>query len=312
MVHCFKILLLFIALLGIGACSSNSGSGEGQVAETPLSGDSNDILTGNMTVIVDETVADLVEQQVDVFRSSYINSTVNLVTDAERPAINRLLKGEGSIAVLKRKLTADEAKGFTQRSIKPRIFSVGYDAVVFVTNTQSSDSTISYSQIGKLLDGTANNGKNLVFDNINSSSLRLLKEVTKVEKVSAGKVTAVGSDTAVFNAVQNNPNTIGVLTLNQYLARRDSLGSRNKIRILSVSKEDNGVAFRPSQSTLGDDTYPLKHEFFVLNYQPNMGLGIGFSAFLTGDRGQRVVLKYGLLPITMPGRELIIREEANF
>jgi len=47
----------------------------------------------------------------------------------------------------------------------------------------------------------------------------------------------------------------------------------------------------------------------VLNYQPNLGLGIGFSAFLTGDRGQRIVLRSGLVPATMPGRELIIRDE---
>ncbi|MCL7988348.1 substrate-binding domain-containing protein [Sphingobacterium sp. lm-10] len=307
-----NISLFCGALLGLAACANNSDGGKEQLTETPLAGDSNDILTGTMTVIVDETVADLLEQQVDVFRSSYINSTVKVVADAERPAINRLLKGEGSIAVLKRELTAAEAKGFTQRSIKPRVFAVGYDAVIFVTNAQSSDSTISYAKVGKLMNGSAKGEQNLVFDDINSSSLRLLKEVTGVEKVSAGQVTAVGSDIEVINTVQSKPNTIGVLTLNQYLARRDSLGGLNKIRILSVSKEDNGVAFRPSQSTLGDDTYPLKQEFFVLNYQPNMGLGIGFSAFLTGDRGQRVVLKYGLLPFTMPGRELIIREEANF
>jgi len=48
-----------------------------------------------------------------------------------------------------------------------------------------------------------------------------------------------------------------------------------------------------------------------LNYQPNLGLGIGFSSFMTGDRGQRIVLKSGLLPATMPGRELIIRDGFN-
>ena len=47
------------------------------------------------------------------------------------------------------------------------------------------------------------------------------------------------------------------------------------------------------------------------NYQPNLGLGIGFSAFLTGDRGQRIVLKSGLVPATMPGREIIIRDDIS-
>ncbi len=312
MANYLNISLFCVALLGLAACTNNSGDGSQQRTETPLADDRNDILTGSMTVIVDESVAEIMKDQLDVFRSSYVNTEVKLVADAERPAINRLLNGEGSIAILKRKLTDAEAKGFTQRSIKPRIFGVGYDAVVFVANTASSDSTINYKEIGDLLAGNAGHKNSLVFDNINSSSLRLLKEVTNVEKVSAAQVSAAGSAADVLSTVQNKSNTIGVLTLNQYLALRDSLGSRDKIRILSVSKEVNGSAYRPSQSTLGDDTYPLKHEFFVLNYQPNMGLGIGFSAFLTGDRGQRVVLKYGLLPFTMPGRQLIIRDEANF
>ncbi|MFD2743300.1 MULTISPECIES: PstS family phosphate ABC transporter substrate-binding protein [Sphingobacterium] len=313
MANYLKISLFCAILLGLVACNNGTtGDSSEQRAETPLADDRNDILTGSMTVIVDESVVDIMQDQLDVFRSSYTNTEVKMVADAERPAINRLLKGEGSIAILKRKLTDDEAKGFAQRSIKPRVFGVGYDAVIFVVSAQSLDSTINYTKIGNLLAGSATGENSLVFDNINSSSLRLLKEVTKLDKVSSGQVSAAGSAADVLKTVQNKSNTIGVLTLNQYLAHRDSLGSQDKIRILSVSKEDNGTAYRPSQSTLGDDTYPLKHEFFVLNYQPNMGLGIGFSAFLTGDRGQRVILKSGLLPFTMPGRQLIIRDEANF
>lgn len=86
-----------------------------------------------------------------------------------------------------------------------------------------------------------------------------------------------------------------------------------KIRILSVLNDMGGEQkyVLPSQASLSLDEYPLKRTIYVLNYQPNMGLGIGLSAFLTGDRGQRILLKAGLLPATMPGREIIIRSEVN-
>ncbi|MFD2598389.1 substrate-binding domain-containing protein [Sphingobacterium corticis] len=303
-----NILIMCACAVGILSSCGNSSDGNGQANDAT----SNDILTGNMTVIADETVTDLLNQQMDVFKSSYTNSQVELITDLERPAINRLLRGEGQVAILKRKLTAEEAKGFEQRSIKPKIFPIAFDAVVFAVSSSVSDSTINFDRISNLLNGSEKGEQKLLVDNINSSTIRTLQEVSNVNKVSGTNVSELRSAKEVLTALANNKKGIGVLSYNQYLAMRDSLKAKDKIRILSVSKSANEAAYRPTQTTLGDDTYPLKQEVYVLNYQPNMGLGIGFSAFLTGDRGQRVVLKYGLLPATMPGRELIIRDEANF
>lgn len=40
------------------------------------------------------------------------------------------------------------------------------------------------------------------------------------------------------------------------------------------------------------------------------GLGAGFTAFVASERGQRIVLKFGLVPATMPVRLVeIINEE---
>jgi phosphate transport system substrate-binding protein len=36
---------------------------------------------------------------------------------------------------------------------------------------------------------------------------------------------------------------------------------------------------------------------------------MGFASFLAGDIGQRIVLKSGLLPIQMPGRNIMTRKE---
>jgi phosphate transport system substrate-binding protein len=38
---------------------------------------------------------------------------------------------------------------------------------------------------------------------------------------------------------------------------------------------------------------------------------MGFASFVAGDRGQRIILKSGLLPVRTPGRLLLIKNKVN-
>src|SRR5690606_7831129 len=105
--------------------------------------------------------------------------------------------------------------------------------------------------------------------------------------------------------VADGSSNIGLISYNQYLSLERHFTKKDKIRILSVLNDtlQSPTYVKPTQASLSTGEYPLRREVKVLNYQPNLGLGMGFSAFLTGDRGQRIVLKSGLLPAKMPGRE---------
>ena len=114
--------------------------------------------------------------------------------------------------------------------------------------------------------------------------------------------------------MSENKGSIGIVGFNWILDMTQKKSELlNKIRTLSVENalgaKKDGLFYKPSQSNISLGVYPFTRPIYVLNYQPNMGLGLGFSAFLTGDRGQRIFLKAGLLPATMPGRDIIIREE---
>lgn len=291
------------------ACQSN------KTGEKAQSADKDDILTGTLNVAVDESVFPLIQEQVDVFHQSYPNSKVNLISAPEILAVNTLLTDKAPIGILTRELSAKENEYFAQRSISPRIFKVGYDGIILVTNKSNADTSIRVSDIIELLNGTAKVGKSLIFDNLNSSALRYLKELGKLETVSSKSVQTQKNVDAILSAVVSSPTLIGVMSLNQYIDASESFGEKDKIRILSVQNDREGAKdalfHKPSQSSLATEAYPLLRPIYVLNYQPNTGLGIGFSAFLTGDRGQRIVLKSGLLPATMPGREIIIKDNIN-
>src|SRR5690606_5061844 len=235
---------------------------------------------------------------------------IKLIPLPEIEAINALIQGDAEMAILARELSTEESARFTQRQLNPRIFPIFYDGVVLINNLASPDTSMDINSLRSLLVGE-DQGKTVVFDNINSSTVRQVKKLTNVEKISARSVKAMKNSKDVVDAVMNDSESIGIMSYGQYLDCRSQFGEKNKIRILSLQSLKDGQPvgyFKPSQSTLATDEYAIKSTFYVLNYQPKIGLGTTFSGFLTGDRGQRIVLRAGLLPFKMPGREIIIRD----
>lgn len=272
-----------------------------------------DILTGELSVIVDETILPLFLEQKEVFESSYYNAKIKETAKPEVQAINSLLNGDVAFAVLARRLTDEEQKGFEIRSITPRIYSLAYDGIILVGNVGDTDTTVRVSDVIELMKGNKVKDYSLVFDNLNSSIFRYFRELGKIEKAANTFVGTKNGALAVLQEISATKGKIGLISYNQFLSLESSFTEKDKIRILSVLNEKADVEkyVKASQASLATGEYPLKREIFVLNYQPNVGLGIGFSAFMTGDRGQRIVLKSGLLPFTMPGREIIIRDRIN-
>jgi len=294
-------VLVVFSSLALGSCTGSKKEAK------------EDILVGELKVAVDESVLPILLEQKQVFESSYSNAKIVPQSLPEVAAINNLLAGNSAIAVLTRHLTEEENKDFKQRSITPRIYEVGYDAIVLIGNVDSQDTSVTIDQVVNLLKGEKSTNFTLVFDNLNSSILRYFRDMGHLAKVANTYVEAVNNSEEVLEVVSSNNNKVGLISYNQYLSLKTSFSNMDKIRILSVL--NNSLAtpkyVKPSQATLSTDEYPLKRTIYVLNYQPNLGLGIGFSSFLTGDRGQRILLKSGLLPATMPGREIIIRDRIN-
>ena len=308
--------LAFLSLLVGASCASKTNSDASNAADADGAvAAKEDILVGTLNVAVDASLLPLIKEQEEVFLSSYPNSKLNIIALPEIPAINTLLQNKAQVAILTRELTVAENANFKDRSINPRIFPVAIDGIAFVSNVAAADTSITFDSLFKAMRGQDIGGKTILFDNLNSSSFRQIKEIGKLDKVSGVKVAGKDNAAEVLAEVNNNANVIGVISYNDYLGLVDSFPNINNIRILSlqntIGDKADGKFYKPSQSTLSTETYPLRRTVYVLNYQPNMGLGIGFSAFLTGDRGQRIVLKSGLLPATMPGREIIIRDKVN-
>ena len=82
-----------------------------------------------------------------------------------------------------------------------------------------------------------------------------------------------------------------------------------KIHVLAISQQfvNDGSYYRPYQGSIFDKSYPFVREVYLISRETFAGLGTGFIQWATGEQGQRIVLKSGLVPATMPIRLVQIR-----
>jgi phosphate transport system substrate-binding protein len=85
-----------------------------------------------------------------------------------------------------------------------------------------------------------------------------------------------------------------------------------KIKVVAVGHKNNPTEpdtyYQPFQGYLAAGTYPLRRDLYIVSREARAGLGTGFASFVAGDKGQRIFLKSGLVPATMPVRLVNIRE----
>jgi len=301
-----KLVLLphiFGLLVILGSCN-NSKPKEDQT-----------IVGGKLQVLVDETLLPIMEEQVAVFEHLYKQADVELSAAQENQIVTKLVNNEVEVVVLTRQLNADEMTFFEARQFRPRVYRFAEDALTLVVNKNSADSVVTVDDIIRVMQGKAPVGhvNRLVFDNPNSSTVRYLKDLAGVDSLPPTGVYALKSNSDVLKYVYETPQTIGVLGLN-WVVRPDSSLQQyaDGIKVLGVrnqaGKPGSDGFYKPSQSNLAEGKYPLSRSVYIINAEPRKGLGMGFAAFLTGLSGQRIVLKSGLMPDSLPPRELIIRK----
>jgi phosphate transport system substrate-binding protein len=272
--------------------------------------DNETILKGKATILVDETILPVIEDQVDVFESQY-NATITLIGKSESEIVQSLSENKQQLAVLPRELTEDEAEVFKLKKISPKITPFATDAIAFISHKNNNDTLISLENVITFVQGkNQNNFKGLVFDNPNSSTVRYFKELAKVSTLPKNKIFSFATNNEVIQFVAKNEGMIGIVGVNWLMQPKPEMRHTvSKVKVLSVKSLNGDKFVYPSQENIAAGIYPITREIKMLNYQGFSGLGMGFASFVAGQIGQRIILKSGLVPVRVPSRNIIIRKE---
>jgi phosphate transport system substrate-binding protein len=308
------VLLCAITLLVLGACHYNPNAGLNDESPT----------RGKIKIGVDESFTLIAEAELYTFQSIYTDAHITPFFKPEMDVLNDFMNDSIRLMITSRNLTKQEVDYLHSKQIYPVTTKFAYDGIAFIVNNKNKDSLIRYNTIKDIFLGKINywnqitssnsSGKlKVVFDNNKSSNVRYFREKFGIKDSFPKNCYAVENNNEVINYVEKNANCIGVVGVNWVSDKNDSItrGFLKRVKVVAISAElnsDGDDFYRPYQGFIADKSYPFIRDVYSISRETFLGLGSGFNQFIAGEKGQRIVLKMGMVPATMPVRMVKIRD----
>jgi len=281
--------------------------------------------TGLAVITTDETFRPIIESELEVFKAIYGYTEFKANYVPEVTAFNQLFNEEVQLIVASRTLSKDELAIFHQRKIFPRQTKIAVDAIALIVSPKSSDTLITVNQIRDILTGKITRWNQInplskmgdikaVFDNEKSSIINFLVDSICKGQLVKTNVFALEYNRDVIEYTSSHPGVLGFIGASWISNDTDSLHLtfHKKIKVVSVSENSRPNienSYKPYQAYMADHIYPLTRDIYIINAEPRNGLVTGFSSFVASDKGQRIILKSGVLPAIAPTRVINIRKD---
>lgn len=284
------VLVILFILQVIAACNQTNSREE-------------HITYGEGKLVADESLYPIVDDEYEIFSNNYQRAVIKINYLPEKDLVANLLSDSDNVAIMSRLLNKEEEDYFKKKNIIVRNTKFAIDGVALVTGKNNTDSLITIDEIKAVFNGKSKRDVTFVFDNPKSSTVAYLMQLTGVKEFPKN-VYALKTNKEVIKYVSKNPKAIGIVSV-AWMKRPtpDIAEEVAQLKFMAV-KAENGEYEKPSQSNLKLDKYPLTRDLYLINCQGKAGLGTGFAAFIASELGQRIILKSGLAPDSLPSRQI--------
>ncbi len=305
-----KSIIIAIGCLSIVTAIAIRCTNSGKVIdETPT--------RGYISIMADESFKPIVNAEIATFTGLYKYAKITPAFVPETDLISAFLKDSVKLVVSAWEPTEEQKKLLFDTQIVVRTTAVAYDAIALVINKENKDSLLTYQNVNDLFAGKItdwneiNSGSKLgkivtVFDNDKSANIRYFKELFKLTDHLPSNFYSVKNNAEVVDYVSQNKGALGLVSVNWICDHRDSTSRSfsNKIKTVAVSHQylNPGVYSMPDQGSIYDKSYPFTRTINLVSRETYRGLASGFVSWFAAEQGQRIVLKSGLVPATMPIR----------
>lgn len=304
------LTILLILSLVFGSCNQNKGN---KVSDTPTS--------GSIFMAVDETFLPVVEAQLDVFHAIYSTANIKPLPVPEGKAFELLGRDSVRLILATRTLSQEEVAYYNSKRVFPKQVQIATDGIAVLLNPENPDSILLVSQLASILKGEISNWSQLnthnksgeidmIFDNPASGIVRyMIDSVAKTDSLSA-RLNSASNCKDVLDYVAQHTNAIGLIGVSWVSDRDDTthLSFLSKVKVARVGIQRT-EACKPYQGYMAIGRYPLTRGVWLISTDPRIGLADGFIAFAASDKGQRIILKTGILPATAPIRLIQVNDD---
>lgn len=308
--------VLFLALAAVhlfAACNQN---------QRPTRTDTT--TSGYAKVVADECYVPMMKEQSNVFEGLNQDAEINVMYTDEVEAFRLLFQDSVRLILAARDLTQHEKEVLREKKLLPRSTKAATDGIALITNNGNPNKLITVESVKKILDGEIRTWDQLypgsklgtiqiIFDNPSSSTVRYMQDSVTRGKIKSPNAYAQNTNTAVIDYVSKTPNALGIVGVNWISNHADTTqyGFTDRVRVMAVSpydeaREDNSYLPYPAYLILKQ--YPFCRDVYMIITDVPGYLPSGFMNFVCGERGQRIILKLGLVPANSPMRLIQVKE----
>jgi phosphate transport system substrate-binding protein len=308
--------IIGVLIIGFGLFNSCTSTPKKNIGEAPT--------RGNIRIAFDESYQLLADAELFTFQSLYKDAKINPIYASEDSILQLFMNDSVRVIFTSRKLTENEEAFLKSKSYVPRTTKIAYDALAFVVNKSNTDSLIRYNTIKDIFTGKTSSWNEInpksnlgnikiVFDNLGSSNVRYIMNKFGITGSLPGYCYTASKNSEVINYVQNNPNAMGIISVNWVSDPSDSISHAflKKVKVVSLTSEfdsDGNEFYSPHPGYIANRSYPFTRDVYAINRETFSGLGTGFTSFVAGDIGQRIVLRMGMLPANAPVRLIELKK----
>ena len=322
-----KLIYLLMAALCVGllmpGCKGKGGKKEGPTGNTSTS--------GTVVMACDASFENIMEQEIEVFEYIYPYASVLPYYMDEKACVDSLLFGSARVAVVCHELTKEQNDFLKDKRHFAKSKKIAVDAVAVIVNPDNPVENLSMNELSEILSGKVTEWNDIypsklgkiqvIFDHSGSSIVKYMSDSLLAGAKFPDNVYSAGSMSAVFDAVKERRNAIGLVGVSwistdlkteeltaeervKTLEADDTTATTfsDDVKVLAVRRDSSTVAYKPYQAYIFDGSYPLYRPMYMINTGASGSLANGFFAFVTSFRVQKLMMSTGVLPATVHRR----------
>jgi len=273
---------------------------------------------GHHIVLTADPYLPLIQQEVEQYLSLYPQIKAVALGVSTREAVVHLLNDSVRTIVLDRSFNQEERDIALHASMKIVESKLAEDGIAMIIHPQNPLSYITAESIQKIVNRSATDWTqipesrrsgsiDLVLTGRNSGMYELLQRKIFPGSKPLEPATVMNNQDDVVQYVSTHPLSVGCVAASLAAGSASSI-----IKILPVrtkSPDGDEKDYFPGPREIHDALYPFHYSLYLYNAEAKAAVGLGFSAFILSNIGQKIIQKAGLVPVSIPYRTIQLTAE---
>jgi phosphate transport system substrate-binding protein len=219
--------------------------------------------------------------------------------------------------VIDRQFNEEEKQIVQQSAIRIVENKIAEDGIAMIVNKQNPISNIRSEFVRNIVTGEVKNWNqipdvrwsgdiDLVLTGKNSGMYELLqKKIFSVSK-ELQPTALMPNQGEVVKYVSAHPRSVGYVAASLVNNKMESI---KVVPIIVKTPEGIENSYTPRQQEIYDGLYPFHYSLYLYNAETKTSVGMGFSAQVLSNIGQKIIQNAGLVPASIPYRTIQLNAE---